>query len=150
MTVEEKREALREYCRKTGDTAQLCVLKDKDWQHKCASCMNYDCDCLYISAASEEELDEALRLIKKEDSDKGTAQVLAQIKELKSAAAVIQLEVTDCSPMQIAHAICNFFEESWDTEEGALIELDELTEHIDAYVRAEREKLKYKKLSEEG
>lgn len=70
---------------------------------------------------------------------------------LKSTAAVIQLEVKDNSPMQIAYAIRNYIWNYYeDKYEIALIALDELTEHIDAYVRAERKALEYKKLTEEG
>lgn len=68
----------------------------------------------------------------------------------KSPRGVIQLEVASITPMQTAYAICNFYEELYDTAESALIDLDELTEHIDAHVRAERKALEYKKLAEEG
>lgn len=75
----------------------------------------------------------------------------AQANELESMAAVIQLEVKDNSPMQIAYAIRNYIWDYYeDKYEIALIALDELTEHIDAYVRAERKALEYKKLAEEG
>ncbi len=145
MTTEEKRKVLREYCRKTGDTAQLCVLKEKDWQHKCASCMGYDCDCLYISAASEEELDMALELIEKS----GCVLPVREAEGIKSAEMVLLLEVGDGSAMRVAHAICKESVQTMGGKENALIYLDELTEHIDAYVRAERKALEYKKMAEE-
>lgn len=143
MTISDKKVILIDYCKKTdcGD----CVLRTADcWRHYTAF------NCLEIDDASEEELDEALRLIKKEASDEGAALVEAQIKELESTAAVIQLEVKDHSPMQLAYAIRNHIWEYYGNQyEIALIALDELTEHIDAYVRAERKALEYKKLAEE-
>lgn len=145
MTVEEKEKMVDDYCGRTK--CEACVLRTGVWEH--GESNRTGIDCLNIDRANKEELDEALRLIKKEASDKGTAQVLAQIKELKSAAAVIQLEVGDCSVMSVANAICKHYVQYSDTEKG-LIELDELTEHIDAYVRAERKALEYKKLAEEG
>lgn len=69
-------------------------------------------------------------------------------RESKSEGEVIQLEVTDDSPMQIAYAICKFYTGDCYPKESALIMLDELTEHIDAHVRAGREVLKNKKLVE--
>lgn len=144
MTVEEKKTLIDNYCTARG-VCKDCAIRGDQWEHvekECFPCLDYE-------NASEEELDEALRLIKKEDSDKGTAQALAQIKELESAAAVIQLEVGDCSVMSVANAICKHYVQYSDTEKG-LIELDELTEHIDAYVRAERKALEYKKMAEEG
>ena len=142
MTVEEKKDIIRHYC--GGRHCDGCALENS---HITKGAVN----CIIIGLASEEELDEALRLIKKEESDKGAAQVLTQIKELKSTATVIQLEVKDNSPMQIAYAIRNYIWEYYGKDyEIALIALDELTEHIDAYVRAERKALEYKKLAEEG
>ena len=67
------------------------------------------------------------------------------------AATVIQLEVKDNSPMQLAYAIRNYIWEYYSPKyEIALIALDEFVEHIDAYVRAERKALEYKKMEEEG
>lgn len=143
MTVEEKRRLVIDYCGRRIDCG-ACVLKGSQWQHINTSSF----PCLDFENASEEELDEAIRLIKSKASDEGAALVEAQIKELKSAAAVIQLEVGDGSVMSVANAICKHYVQYSDTEKG-LIELDELTEHIDAYVRAERKALEYKKLAEE-
>lgn len=148
MTVEEKRKLVFDYCRKTNCSFAPCVLTKDDWTHK-ANSLGGEKTCLSISCASERELDEALRLIKKEESEKGAALVEAQVKELERAAAVIQLEVGDGSVMQVANAICKHYVQYSDTEKG-LINLDELTGHIDAYVRAERKALEYKKLTGEG
>ena len=143
MTVEEKRQLLVKYCQERGNCEiNGCVLWTKDWEHVTRM------GCLIFKEANEAELDRALELIRQDGY--GYVLPVREAEGIKSAATVIQLEVTDSSPMQIAYAICNFFEESWDTEENALIQLDELTEHIDAYVRAERKALEYKKMAEEG
>lgn len=188
MTVEEKREALNEYCRDNGKCRVKCALLGGKWEHRTVF------GCLDIDEANEEELDRVLALIdehtgaefigceyckydgKSEDEqpclrckhnmkygtreymtapdlyEPSTGEVLPvrQAEGIKSAAAVIQLEVKDNSPMQIAYAIRNYIWEYYGKDyEIALIALDELTEHIDAYVRAERKALEYKKLAEE-
>lgn len=145
MTAEEKRELLREYCKRNNCSSGLCVLCG-DWKRNHITIVG----CLDIDLADEKELDEALRLIKSEASDAVAALVEAQIKELKSAEVVIQLEVGDGSALRVAHAICKESVQTLNGKENALIYLDELTEHIDAYVRAERKALEYKKLTEEG
>ena len=150
MTVEEKRKLVFDYCKKTNCSFAPCVLTKDDWTHK-ANSLGGEKTCLSISCASERELDEALRLIKKEESEKGAALGEAQVKELERAAAVIQLEVKDNSPMQLASAIRDYIWEYYSPDyELALIAMDELTEHIEAYVRAERKALEYKKLTGEG
>lgn len=137
MTVEEKRTLVDNYCMDRGVCGE-CVLKGDHWEHTERDCF----PCFDYENASEEELDEALLLIKKEEI------WAAKIKKLESVAAVIQLEVGDCSIMSVANAICKHYVQYSDTEKG-LINLDELTEHIDAYVRAERKALEYKKLTAE-
>lgn len=98
---------------------------------------------------ADEKIQEELRLAALEDFK--ALCVSEESVEESGAAAVIQLEVKDNSPMQIAYAIRNYIWEYYrDKYEIALIALDELTEHIDAYVRAERKALEYKKLAEEG
>lgn len=62
----------------------------------------------------------------------------------------IELEVLDDSCLSVALAICKYYTKNNSHKENALIDLDELTEHIDAYVGAERKALEYKKLTEEG
>ena len=139
MTVEEKKKMVNEYCAALGWICDGCSLKGYEWRH------GISIGCLDIDNADEEELDIALELIKKGEI------WAAKIKELESTAAVIQLEVKDNSPMQLASAIRNYIWEYYSPDyEIALIALDELTEHIDAYVRAERKALEYKKLAEEG
>lgn len=71
-----------------------------------------------------------------------------QVKE--NQLCTIELEVLDDSCMSVAHAICKYYTKSNSVKENALIDLDEVAEHIDAYVRAERKALEYKKLAEEG
>ena len=142
MTVEKKRAMVAGYCTRLGLICDGCTLKDYKWKH----CTGRG--CLDLDGADEEELDRALELI---------GAVLPVVMETEGAsensktAAVIQLEVKDNSPMQIAYAIRNYIWEYYGKDyEIALIALDELTEHIDAYVRAERKALEYKKLAEEG
>lgn len=191
MTVEEKRDAVLEYCTKKDCSTNPCVLERDDWKNALKGATGRR--CLNIARASEEELDRALALINEQTNakfigceyckyvDRGeaeppclfckhnkefdsweymTAPVLyepstgevlpvRQAEGLKSTAAVIQLEVGDGSVMQVANAICKYYVQCSETEKG-LIDLDELTEHIDAYVRAERKALEYKKLTEEG
>jgi len=149
MTEAEKRKMVGNYCQLTK--CRDCVLKTGKWVHKTAN--NAGNDCIFISGADEKKLDKALDLIN--DAFFGveaqnTEKVLpVRVAEgLKSAAAVIQLEVGDGSVMSVANAICKHYVQYSDTEKG-LIAMDELTEHIDAYVRAERKALEYKKLAEE-
>lgn len=71
-----------------------------------------------------------------------------QVKE--NQLCTIELEVLDNSCMSVALAICKYYTKNNSSKENALIDLDELTEHIDAYVRAERKALEYKRLAEEG
>lgn len=71
-----------------------------------------------------------------------------QVKE--NQLRTIELEVLDTSCMSVAHAICKYYEKSNSSKESALIDLEELVEHIDAYIRAEDKLLKRKKLAEEG
>ena len=145
MTVEEKRGAVRNYCACMGCNKR-CVLIGGYWEHKTKGASK----CLNIAFASEEELDRALKLIG--DAFYGVGEVLPVrgAEGIKSAVEVIQLEVTDGSALQLAHAICKQCVQAQSHAEYALIYLDELTEHIDAYVRAERKALEYRKLAEEG
>lgn len=135
--------------KKTDCSFAPCVLTKDDWTHKAGS-LGGEKTCLSISCASERELDEALRLIKKEESEKGAALVEAQVKELKRTATTLELEILDNSPMQIAYAICEYFGGFYGLRENALIALKELTEHIDSYIRAWRHVLENEKLTEEG
>lgn len=144
MTVEEKRGAVRNYCACMGCNKR-CVLIGGYWEHKTKGASK----CLNIAFASEEELDRALNLIGDAFYGAGEVLLVSEAEEIKSAAAVIQLEVGDGSVMSVANAICKHYVQYSDTEKG-LINLDELTEHIDAYVRAERKALEYKKMDEEG
>lgn len=134
MTVKEKRVMVAGYCARLGMICDGCVLKGYKWRH----CTGQS--CLDLDSADEEELDRALNLIG--DAFYGV--------EAQTAGTVIQLEAVSIAPMQIAYAICKFYEELYDTAESALIDLDELTEHIGARVRAYRKALEYKKLAEEG
>lgn len=144
MTVEEKRKAVQRYCAGKGASCEKCVLSGNDWTHKCKGIGGIN-DCLHIRAASEDELDRALELI----GESGAVLPVRQAEGIKSAVEVIQLEVGDGSALRVAHAICKECVQTSDNKETALIYLDELTEHIDAYVRAERKALEYKKLVEE-
>ena len=148
MTVEEKRKAVLEYCVKINCGTGSCVLESSDWKNVIRGLSNGR-QCLNIARASEEELDEALRLIKKEESEKGAALVKAQVKELKRKGTTIELETLDNSPMQIAYAICEYFNGFCGHKENALIALEELSEHIDSYIRAWRHVLENEKLTEE-
>ena len=148
MTVEEKRDAVLGYCTKKDCSSNPCVLERDDWKNTLKGAAGRR--CLNIARASEEELDEALRLIKKEESKKGAALVEAQVKELKRTATTLELEILDNSPMQIAYAICEYFGGFYGLRENALIALEELTEHIDSYIRAWRHVLENEKLTEEG
>ena len=57
----------------------------------------------------------------------------------------IELEVLDNSCLQIAYALCKRSLKVNNSKECALIDLEELTEHINAFVRAERKELEFKK-----
>lgn len=83
--------------------------------------------------------------VKKETEGRGE-----NMKVKENQLCTIELEVLDNSCMSVAHAICKYYTKSNSVEENALIDLDEVAEHIDAYVRAERKALEYKKLAEEG
>ena len=54
----------------------------------------------------------------------------------------IELEVLDKSCLQVAYAIIKYYVGNNNTKENALIDLEELTEHINAYIKAERRLLK--------
>ena len=56
----------------------------------------------------------------------------------------IELEVLDSSCLQVAHALCKRSLKVNDSKECALIDLEELAEHINAFVRAERKELELK------
>lgn len=58
--------------------------------------------------------------------------------------ATIKFEVIDHSNLQLAHAICKYYERCNGIKENALIDLEELSEHINAYVKAERKALAVK------
>lgn len=64
--------------------------------------------------------------------------------------STIELEVLDTSCMSVALAICKYYTKNNSSKENALIDLEEVVEHIDAYIRAEDKLLKRKKLTEEG
>ena len=145
MTVEEKRTKVWEHCRKTS--CSRCVLsRDGDFWGA-DTC--HDSKCLSVAVACEENLDKALALI---DGNYAACAALPvrEAEGTKSAARVIQLEVADGSALQVAYAICKYYLKNNSYKENALIDLGELTEHIDAYVRAERKTLEYKKPAEEG
>ena len=55
---------------------------------------------------------------------------MAQIK-------TIEFEVIDTSALSMAHAIGRYYIKNNDIKENALIDLQEVAEHIEAYVRAE-------------
>lgn len=57
----------------------------------------------------------------------------------------IELEVLDNSCLQIAHALCKRSLKVNNSKELALIDLEELTEHINAFVKAERKELEFAK-----
>lgn len=134
MTVKEKRVMVAGYCARLGMICDGCVLKGYKWRH----CTGQS--CLDLDSADEEELDRALNLIG--DAFYGV--------EAQTAGRVIQLEVADGSALQVAYAICKYYLKNNSYKETALIDLDELTEHIAAYVRAERKALEIKRLAEEG
>jgi len=151
MTISEKRNVAINYCMKTNCNIVPCALDKGDWKHEITHVTHGGIKrgCLDLAAASVEELDEALRLIKQEESEKGAALVKAQVKELKRTRTTIELETLDNSPMQIAYAICEYFNGFYGHKENALIALEELSEHIDSYIRAWRHVLENEKLTEE-
>lgn len=57
----------------------------------------------------------------------------------------IELEVLDSSCLQIAHALCKRSLKVNTSQECALIDLEELAEHINAFVKAERKALEIEK-----
>lgn len=67
---------------------------------------------------------------------------------LEQTGMVIQLDIGDESCMSVANAICNYCEQRNTDIETALIFMEELTEHIDSYVRAERKWMDYYKSME--
>lgn len=69
--------------------------------------------------------------------------------KLEQTGTVIQLNIGDESCMSVANAICKYERELIADIETTLIFLDELSEHIDAYIRAERRWLEYRKSKEE-
>lgn len=77
MTIDEKRELVRDYCGKKV-LCESCVLIADDWKHNLG---DISCPCLDILAADEDELDRALELIS------GTADVAEAIKKMGEAAA---------------------------------------------------------------
>lgn len=52
--------------------------------------------------------------------------------------AKVEFEVLDSSAMQMAYAICKYYLKCNSKKELALIDLEELVKHINAYVEAER------------
>lgn len=50
----------------------------------------------------------------------------------------VTLEVLDHSAMQMAYAVCKYYLKCNSEKELALIDLEELVKHINAYVEAER------------
>lgn len=69
--------------------------------------------------------------------------------KLEQTGTVIQLNVGDGTAMALANTICNYERELIADIETTLIFLDELSEHIDSYVRAERKWLAYREKSKE-
>lgn len=57
----------------------------------------------------------------------------------------IELDVLDSSCLQVAHAICKRSIKVNTIKEGALIDLEEIADHINAFVRAERKALELEK-----
>lgn len=50
----------------------------------------------------------------------------------------IEFEVLDNSALQVAYAVCKYYLKNNSDKELALIDLDEVTKHINAFVEAER------------
>lgn len=53
----------------------------------------------------------------------------------------IELELLDHSALQVAYGICKYFNSKNGIKELALIDLEEVAEHINAYVKAEKRAL---------
>lgn len=62
---------------------------------------------------------------------------MAKISTLKELPKV-EFEVLDHSAFQLAYAICKYYMRCNSEKELALIDLEELVKHINAYVEAER------------
>ena len=67
----------------------------------------------------------------------------------EESGTTIVLKIMDESAMALANTIRKYVSVKIDDIETALIYLDELSEHIDTYVRAERKWLEYQKRKEE-
>lgn len=52
--------------------------------------------------------------------------------------AKVEFELVDSSSFQLAYAICKYYRKCNSEKELALIDLEELVEHINAYIEAER------------
>lgn len=63
---------------------------------------------------------------------------------------VIQLQLPDESCMSLANAICKHCRGAMNDGQTALIYLEELVEHIDSHIRAERKWLEYYERSQKG
>ena len=63
---------------------------------------------------------------------------------------VIQLQLPDESCMALANAICNHCRGAMTDGQTALIYLEELVEHIDSHIRAERKWLEHYERSQKG
>lgn len=55
-----------------------------------------------------------------------------------AAIRTIELEVLDTSAFSMAHAIARYYVKNNTKKENVLIDLQEVAEHIEAYVRAEQ------------
>lgn len=61
----------------------------------------------------------------------------------------IELEVLDTSALSMAHAIAVYYIKMNDIKENALIDLQEVAEHIEAYVRAEYEAIEVRRAADD-
>lgn len=124
---------------------QICALCTDDThfepRHDCGTCLNnnggWECD-----RCKDHDL-WTIRNVYEGQPDE------PKEPQLEQTGAVIQLNVSDESCMSVANAICNYCITRMGDIETALIFMDELTEHIDSYVRAERKWLEYQKRKEE-
>lgn len=73
------------------------------------------------------DINRAVELIRAGSSRKGVSKI-----------CTVTLEVLDYSAIQMAYAICKYYLRCNSEKELALIDLEELVKHINAYVEAER------------
>ena len=57
----------------------------------------------------------------------------------------IRLKVMDSSPLQMAYALKQYYEDMHAIKDFVLIDLEELSEHINMYVQAQRKVLEVSK-----